>query len=159
MSSNGSSSNRLRELTLTVGLAFLFSYLLNFIWETYHAVWLYEGHDFSAGRYVRMINYVSIVDAFMVLGIFFFVSLLWRNLFWLKSMDALQTLLALLTGFAASGVIEYRAVYLMNEWRYNSNMPTVLGIGLSPLIQIGITGLLALWLTRRLLYRKGPYSI
>jgi hypothetical protein len=159
MSSNGSSSNRLRELTLTVGLVFLFSYLLNFIWETYHAVLLYEGHDFNAGRYVRMINYVSFVDAFMVLGIFFFVSLLWRNLFWLKSMDALQTLLALLTGFAASGVIEYRAVYLMNEWRYNPNMPTVLGIGLSPLIQIGITGLLALWLTRRLLYRKGPYSI
>jgi hypothetical protein len=159
MSSNGSSSNRLRELALTVGLTFLFSYLLNFIWETYHAVWLYEGHDFSAGRYVRMINYVSFVDAFMVLGILFFVSLLWRNLFWLKRMNAVQTLVALLTAFAASGMIEYRAVYLMKEWRYNSNMPTVLGIGLSPLIQIGITGLLALWLTRRLLYRKGPYSI
>jgi hypothetical protein len=159
MSSNGSSSRKVREITLTIGLTFLFSYLFNFVWEAFHAVWLYEDHDIGADHYVRMINYVSIVDALIVLGIFCIVCVLWRNLSWLKGMNSMQALAVVLTGFAASGMLEYRAVYLLKEWRYNENMPIVLGIGLSPLIQIGVTGLLALWLTGRLLYRKAPYSI
>jgi hypothetical protein len=65
----------------------------------------------------------------------------------------------LLTGILVSGLVEYRAVYVLKEWQYGPNMPIILGIGLSPLVQISVTGLLALWLTGRLLYRCGPYSI
>ena len=148
----------LREFVLIVGLTFVFSYLLNFVWESIHSVWLYGGHNFSADQYVRMVCYVSAVDALLVLGIFFFISLAWRNAFWIKRMNSMHVLVVLLTGILVSGIVEYRAVYVLKEWRYGPNMPIILGIGLSPLVQISMTGLLALWVTGRLLYRCGPYS-
>jgi putative membrane protein len=147
-----------RELALTVGLALAFSSLFNFVWESVHSVSLYGGHDFGAGRYVRMVGYASGVDALLVLGIFFFIGLAWRNAFWLKTMNSLQVLVVLLAGMLVSGLIEYRAVYILKEWRYGPDMPLILGIGLSPLVQIGVTGLLTFRLTARLLYRCGPYS-
>ena len=159
MSFKGLSSMGLREFALIVGLTFVFSYLLNFVWESIHSVWLYGGHNFSADQYVRMVCYVSAVDALLVLGIFFFIALAWRNAFWIKRMNSMHVLVVLLTGILVSGIVEYRAVYVLKEWRYGPNMPIILGIGLSPLVQISMTGLLALWLTGRLLYRCGPYSV
>jgi hypothetical protein len=158
MSFNGLISKASRELALTIGLTLAFSYLFNFVWESFHSVWLYGGHDFGAGRYVRMVGSASGVDALLVLGIFFFTGLAWRNVFWLKNMNSLQVLVVLLAGMLVSGVIEYRAVYVLKEWGYGPDMPLVFGIGLSPLIQVGLTGLLAFRLTARLLYRCGPYS-
>jgi hypothetical protein len=159
MSFTGLSSKGLREFALTIALTFAISYLLNFVWESVHSVWLYGGHDFGADRYVRMVCYVSGVDAFIVLGIFLFTSLAWRNAFWIRRMNSMHVLVVLLTGILVSGLVEYRAVYVLKEWQYGPNMPIILGIGLSPLVQISVTGLLALWLTGRLLYSCGPYSI
>ncbi len=156
--SSKSSSKGLWEFVLSGGLAFLGAYLFNFVWESIHSVWLYGDHDLNADRYVRMIGYVSGVDAFFVLAIFLFISLAWRDAFWLRRMNAVQILVVLLAGMLVSGIVEYRAVYVLKEWRYGPNMPIILGVGLSPLIQISVTGLGALWLTGRLLYRCGPYS-
>ena len=157
MSIKGLTSKGLREYALTLGLTFVSSYLFNFFWESVHSVWLYGGHNFSADQYVRMVCYVSGVDALLVLGIFLFISLIWRNAFWIEKMNKIHVLVILITGVVIAGIVEYRAVYVLKEWRYGPNMPLILGIGLSPLIQIGLTGLLAFWLTGRLLYRKGPY--
>jgi len=157
MSFKGLTSKGLGEFALTIGLTFAFSYLFNFVWESVHSVWLYGGHNFSADQYVRMVCYVSGVDALLVLGIFLFISLIWRNAFWIEKMNKIHVLVILITGVVIAGIVEYRAVYVLKEWRYGPNMPLILGIGLSPLIQIGLTGLLAFWLTGRLLYRKGPY--
>jgi hypothetical protein len=146
-----------REFALTAGVTFVIAYLFNFVWESVHSVWLYGDHDFGADRYVRMVGYVSAVDAILVLGIFLFISLTWRNAIWVKRMNFMHVLTVLLSGALVSGIVEYRAVYVLKEWSYGPNMPIILGIGLSPLIQIGITGLLAFWLTGRLLYHCGPY--
>ena len=158
MSFTGLLSKTWRELTLSVGLTLVFSYLFNFVWESVHSVWLYGGHNFAAGQYVCMVGYVSGIDALLVLAIFVFISLAWRNAFWMKRLTPVHALAVLVAGILVSGIIEYRAVYVLKEWRYGLNMPLILGIGLSPLIQIGVTGLLAFWLTGRLLYRCGPYS-
>ena len=159
MSFKGLSSKGLSEFSLTIGLTLAFSYLFNFVWESIHSIWLYGDHDFSADPYVRMICYASGVDAFLVLGIFFFISLAWRDAFWMKKMNSMHVLIILLSGALVSGIIEYRAVYVLKEWSYGPNMPIIFGVGLSPLVQISVTGLLALWLTGRLLYQCGPYSM
>ena len=46
----------------------------------------------------------------------------------------MHVLVILLIGILVSGIIEYRAVYVLKEWRYGPNMPIILGIGLSPLV-------------------------
>jgi len=44
--------------------------------------------------------------------------------------------------------IEVRAVYIQGRWSYSDYMPTVFGIGLSPLVQMAVTGLASDMITR-----------
>lgn len=55
------------------------------------------------------------------------------------------------TGVVPAAIIEYRKVFVFKEWSYTPLMPTLFGIGLSPLVQLSVTGLAAFWLTRRVL--------
>jgi len=55
-----------------------------------------------------------------------------------------------MAGLAIAAVIEYRRVFITMSWRYNQLMPTIFGIGLSPLFQLSITGVTTFWLTRRI---------
>jgi uncharacterized membrane protein YidH (DUF202 family) len=141
------------EFGLTLVSIFAFAFLLNYFWESCHAVFLYARHDFNAEKYVRMVSYASAVDGFIIIGMYLFVSGLWRDLFWLHRMDRKQQYAAGLTGLVVAAMIEYSKVFVLKAWSYTPLMPTVFGIGLSPLIQISVTGLLAFWLTRRLLFR------
>ncbi|MFH1283809.1 MAG: hypothetical protein ABII27_09135 [bacterium] len=143
---------KLKEVVLILMLMFVFSYLLNFVWESFHAVYLYEDHKFSSELYVPMVHYVSTIDALIVSGIYITVSVLFRNLLWIKFMNKINIIAFLLFGLLSAIIVEYRAVYLVRKWNYNSIMPTIFGIGISPLVQLSITGILALLLTKRVLY-------
>lgn len=148
---------KIKEFGLLVLLIFTFSYIFNFIWEAFHAVFLFNGHNFSAIKYIPMIGYVSMMDGFLVLGLYLGVSLLWRDLLWIKNMNKKHTSMMLVTGLIAAGTIEYRAIFILKKWSYNPLMPTILNMGVSPLVQLSTTGILAVWLTRELLYKKGIY--
>jgi len=141
--------NRIKELISIVILIFIFSYLLNFVWESFHSVFLFNGHNFESIRYVPMIGYVSMIDGLLILGMYLIVSLLWRNVLWIKKINRVQSIVFVILGLIIAGWIEYRAVFLLQRWSYNSLMPIVFGIGLSPLVQLSVTGILAIWFTKK----------
>ena len=143
--------NKIKDFILVIVSIFIFSYLLNFLWESFHSVFLFKGHNFEAIKYVPMIGYVSIIDGLLILGIYLGVSLLWRNALWIKKPNKIHTTTFVILGLIMAGWIEYRAVFLLDRWSYNQLMPTIFGIGLSPLIQLSITGLLAIWITKKLI--------
>jgi hypothetical protein len=141
----------IKEAGLTLASVFVFAFLLNYVWESYHAVYLYEGHDFNAEKYVHMLTYVSIVDGALILGIYLIIFVLWRNVLWLQTMNRKQVWTAVAAGLAIAAAIEYRKVFVLKIWSYTPLMPTVFGIGVSPLFQLSVTGLTAFWLTKRVL--------
>ena len=149
--------SRIKEFGAVVVLIFVFAYLLNFFWESFHAVFLYEGHNFNAIRYVPMIGYVSMVDGLLILGMYLIVSLFWRNFLWINEIDMKKIGFFAITGLLIAAWIEYRGVFLQARWSYNSLMPTIFGIGLSPLLQLAVTGAISLWLTKRLLFERGIF--
>ena len=134
-----------------LGWLFFFSFLLNFVWESFHAVFYYKGHNIVAMDYVPMMAVVSVVDALIILGIYFLTGFLWRDFLWLKDLSAKKIYSFFLIGFVTAGVIEYAAVFVFHWWSYSPRMPTVGGIGLSPLVQLSSTGILTVWLTQRVL--------
>jgi uncharacterized membrane protein len=140
--------------TATMLSIFVFSFFLNYVWESYHAVFLYEKHNFRAEKYVQMLTYVSVVDSFLIGGIYLFIAALWKDLFWLLAMDRKHIWTACVSGVVLAAFIEYRKVFILKIWSYTALMPTLFGIGISPLVQLPATGLLAFWLTRKLLYQK-----
>ncbi len=139
------------EFGLTLLWIFAFAFLLNYLWESYHAVYLYAAHDFNAEKYVRMLSYVSAVDGSLILAIYLFLSLLWKDMLWLRKMNRRQAGVAFAAGLSIAAAIEYRKVFVLKTWSYTPLMPTVLGIGVSPLLQLSVTGLMSFWLTRRIL--------
>ena len=150
--------NKFAEFFVNCLFIFIFSYALNFLWESFHAVALYAKHNFQSQRYVPMVSYVATVDGFLILGIYFFVAALWRNFFWLKDMKKRQILASIFAGIAISGVIEYERVFVSKAWAYNQFMPSIFGIGVSPLLQLSTTAVIAFLVTRAILYQKGIFS-
>lgn len=147
--------NSLLNLGTILVFLFGFSFLLNFLWEALHAVYLYQHHDFDAATYVPMLLYVSSVDSLIVLGLYLSVGLMYRNVLWIKQFRKKPVIIFLILGVAVALIIEYRAVFYTHRWMYRKAMPTIFGIGLSPLVQLSTTGILAAWLDREILYGNG----
>lgn len=145
----------LLELGSILIFTFTFAFISNFIWESFHAVYLYEKHDIEASLYIPMIVYVSTIDGMLIVGLYLLVGIVLRNMLWAKEFNTLQRLLYASIGILTAGFIEYYAVYLNHKWAYKAGMPMIFGIGLSPMIQLSTTGILCLWLTREVLYGKG----
>ena len=141
---------KVAEVLLVFLFIFAISFLLNFVWESFHSAFLYVGMDFAAKKYVLMVSYVSAVDGSLIFGIYLLLSFLWRDIFWLRKMNRKHGYSAFIAGLAIAAVIEYRRVFITMSWRYNQLMPTIFGIGLSPLFQLSITGVTTFWLTRRI---------
>ncbi len=132
---------------LFCGKLFFLSYIFNFLWESIHAYLFYAGHQvYTAGFYFRMVAYAATMDALLIILLYFIVALLLRNIFWDKKEGYL---LFFLFGLVVAAVIEYHAVFLAGKWSYNAYMPTIFGIGLSPLIQLSLTGLLSLLILKK----------
>jgi len=144
----------IRDSVLTIAVIAVFSFLLNYVWETVHEAFLYREHSFKAEKYIMMMLHASTVDASIILGIYLGIAALWKDILWLRAMKWQQVFAACSAGIAIAAFIEYRNVMVLKEWSYNICMPTVFGIGVSPLLQLSITGLLSFWLARALLLRR-----
>jgi hypothetical protein len=133
----------------------VFSFIFNFFWESLHAVYLYQKHDFEASKYIPMLLYVSSVDCMLVFGLYAVVGLLWWDFYWIKHLKRRQLVTFVCIGLGTAALVEHVAVFHHRNWAYKKVMPTLFGIGISPLLQLSVTGLIAIWLTRELLYGKG----
>jgi len=125
------------------------TFTLNFVWESLHAPYLYATHTFNLSFWPLM-TYAAGVDALLLLGIFFGGALMWRNFYWFRRDEALPRLYIVIAGIVVAAIIEYKAVYVFHQWTYSNLMPTVFGLGLSPLAQLALTGWLAMAIMRRI---------
>lgn len=140
----------------TAGSAvFALAFLLNFAWEAVHAVLFYEAHaDFAAGFFTRMALYAAFIDALIIFGIFAAGCLLFtRKGCWLEHYRGREVGFTILAGIIIAAVIEIKAL-LLGQWQYNELMPRVFGLGLSPLVQLAVTGALSMYGTAVLLYAR-----
>jgi len=133
-------------------VVFVLAFLLNFVWETLHAVLFYEGHaTFVAAFFTRMVLYASFIDALLIFGIFCAGCMLFKGDCWLENYKGKEFAFTIALGILIAAIIEIKAIFL-EQWRYTALMPTFLGIGLSPLVQLGITGALSMFITSKLFY-------
>ena len=122
---------------------FVISFFFNLLWEMLHSC-LYDTCLHRAhAQNVRAITVMSVRDAFWIV-FFYMVSVLvfgsWQIF---ESVWQVLVFVALTMVFAAID-----EVYSLRKgrWKYSTAMPTVFGVGLTPLIELGVTGLLALFI-------------
>lgn len=154
---------------------FAVAYLLNFFWEAWHAYYLYWGYlgksfiDYSIPEYLGLIGKVSFVDAGILTAVFLVGFLVWpsetslaspakrakggKEWNWLnttlRKSDFLRLAYFLVATISIAIWIEIKGVYILGEWSYLPTMPTIFGLGLSPLLQLSTTGFLSFWILKK----------
>lgn len=128
------------------------SFVLNFVWELVQGP-LYEGFEYDL-KHISFCALASIADMLMVFILLFAFGLIYKNVFWIKSMDVNKVLLLMFVGF--SGAILAEVLHtLRGDWSYAYTMPLlpVVDVGISPVIQFTILPWLIFMIGDK--YKKG----
>ncbi len=118
---------------------------LNLIWE-FSNYKLYI--DLSGTPSVLHLIIASFADLFLIMFVFLIISIFRKNINWIEKPNKLDYLIIILLGLLIAIAIE---VYSLSKgrWSYTDLMPTIFGIGLSPLIQLFTTSILSLWIINK----------
>ncbi len=117
---------------------------LNLIWEFSHYR-LYM--DLTGIPSTLHLIIASFADLLLVFFIFSINSILNKSINWIEKPSGFDYFFIVLFGVLIAAGIEIYSVS-NGRWSYREAMPTILGIGLSPLIQLFTTGIMALILIR-----------
>lgn len=121
-------------------IAALIALILNAIWEFSHYS-LYI--DLSGIPKDSHLIIASFTDMLIIQGILAIISLKNKNFKWIKSPSKLDYLLIVSIGLVVAIFIELINLNV-GRWKYTAAMPIIFGIGVSPLIQLALTGIISL---------------
>lgn len=118
---------------------FVVGFGLNLVWEFSHAI-LYETCRRQTWRQnVPLLIVMSLKDALWIV-LFYTVSVL------MVGADHFWWVLVFFAALAFSfSYIDERVSLHLGRWEYARAMPLVFGVGLTPLLEIAVTGFVALW--------------
>ncbi|MEK6893390.1 MAG: hypothetical protein AABX07_04255 [Nanoarchaeota archaeon] len=127
-------------------ILFLFiALILNGIWEFLHYK-LYN--DLSSITGTPHLLIASLTDALWLFLIYLSISFINRNLNWINKPVKKDYFLFILEALILAILIEIINLEL-GRWSYKETMPAIFGIGLSPMLQLAVTGTLALWIIKQ----------
>jgi len=122
------------------------AFLLNLSWEFSHAR-LYTCCTAGAFMHAGLLIWATLGDVMYLMGIGGVGWLVFRN-DWL-SFGKKQTTFLIFLGLLTAIFIEVKGL-TTGKWAYTTAMPTIFGIGLTPLVQLAVTGMLSYWFAARL---------
>ncbi len=136
---------------IEVVLILILAFLSNFIWESLHAVSFYEGYQgMEFLKYYFIMFYASFFDMIIIFLCFLFGGFIWDNFDWYKKINFIKILFIFTFLLSFATFIEVRAIFIMDRWAYNSSMPTIFGIGVSPLLQLPVCFFFSLFVLRKI---------
>jgi uncharacterized protein YacL len=129
----------------------LFGFMVNFVWEMQQMPFFIFSEQLSLAEINFACLQASIGDAFMLVIMFWILSVLLKSRLWIFHLTSYRTGLFLLIGIVITIVLEYLATGPLERWIYSDLMPTlpILGTGILPLLQWLTIPLFILWLVRR----------
>lgn len=118
---------------------FFISFLINLLWENIHSQFYKTCLELQLNKYISLIIWAALKDGFWI-TLFFIISVL---VFWNINIlnNSYQILFFVLLSLLFSFVDEKISLKL-NRWEYSQNMFQLFGVGISPLFELAITGLL-----------------
>jgi hypothetical protein len=105
--------------------------------------------DFQYYQVILHCTKATFGDVVISLVAFAGACLITRSRMWIVSMNKSGVVAFLAIGLVITVVFELLATGPLNRWEYSELMPTVMGIGVSPVAQWIILPLLQLWFVKR----------
>ncbi len=122
----------------------IFVFILNLIWEFLHYKLYIDLTGIPSALHLII---ASFTDLFLVFLIFFTISFFRRSIDWIENPKKLDYLVIFILGILIAMGIEYYSLS-SQRWAYTELMPTIFGIGLSPLVQLFTTAIISLILIK-----------
>jgi hypothetical protein len=133
----------------------LWSLLLHLGWEIAQLP-LYTGwRDPDVGHVVWSVIHCTVGDVLIALSTFLLTTICLRRVDWPARAPLRGLPILLASGVAYTAFSEWRNVHVLGGWQYAETMPTLGGIGVSPLAQWLVVPTLTLWVVLR---RSRPIS-
>jgi hypothetical protein len=125
----------------------LFAYALHFAWEMAHAKWFATMSELPFWTATAWCARAALWDVAISAAAYLAVALAARNGRWVAKASPLPIGVYFVLGLAVTVAIE-RSALATGRWRYAPDMPTIAGIGLSPLLQWIVVPLLIIAVAR-----------
>ena len=123
-------------------------YLIAFLWEMLQMPYYAMSH-LSAWETTINCSLASLGDAGSMVFAYFVASWAVNDRYWLSSRIRKPVMVFLVTGLVITLVVEYFATSAAWGWKYSAKMPTLLGIGMVPIVMWIVVPLIALGLASR----------
>ena len=118
---------------------FLISFFLNLLWEVIHSQLYDTCLNLPLKKYIPLIVIASIKDGFWI-SFFFIISVyLFDDINILTNYLQLSFFVFLALSFS---FIDEKISIKRKRWKYSKQMPKIFGVGLTPLIELAVTGIL-----------------
>lgn len=140
------------EIFRTCTVLILVSFVVHFVWEYLH-FGLYTDYDHWIGS-VPVYWLATVGDVLYTLGAFALVSAIKKSYEWVPRATRADYLMLVALGCLIALFVEYKGLAL-DRWEYLPEMPLIpiLGVGLSPILQMAIllpvTFFVTQWLSAR----------
>ena len=123
-------------------------YLIAFLWEMLQMPYYAMSH-LSAWETTINCSLASLGDAGIMVFAYFVASWAVNDRYSLSSRIRKPVMVFLVTGLVITLVVEYFATSAAWGWKYSAKMPTLLGIGMVPIVMWIVVPLIALGLASR----------
>ena len=129
-----------------LGKIWLVGFGLNLIWEFSHCR-LYETcRQLPRRRVVTLLITMAGKDGLLIVLFYLTAAWLWRSAALVDNIPALFFFATLSVGFAFA---DEKMALRLGRWKYAKAMPVIAGVGLSPLLELALTGLVTLLIVIR----------
>lgn len=119
---------------------FIIAFLLNFVWEVWHSRLYRTIHHMKFKNIVRLLTKMSIIDGIWIVLFYSITVLLFENINIFDNYLQLTVFIILALLFS---YIDEKVSINMGRWRYMKDMPCIDGVGITPLLELAVTGTIA----------------
>ena len=129
----------------------VFSFLLNFVWESWQVPFFRDMTDLPHWIAVKACTFATLGDSAIALTSFWVAAARAGTRSWVLEPRLGELAVFMGLGILATIVLEGLATGILGRWAYSDNMPRlpVLGTGLLPIVQWIVIPLLVIWFVRR----------
>ncbi|OGZ63038.1 MAG: hypothetical protein A3C58_00595 [Candidatus Staskawiczbacteria bacterium RIFCSPHIGHO2_02_FULL_34_10] len=123
---------------------FVIAFFINLLYEVLHSVLYKTCLESNLQKYIRLILKAAIFDGFVITIIYYIEYIIFKNqnLFYSSSQIITFSLISLFFAYIWE-------IYSLKKkkWEYSNKMPLILGVGITPFLQLCMTGILSIYLS------------
>jgi len=118
-----------------IGIWSALAFVLNLVWEIGHISLYTLSREATPPVIAWSIIHCTVGDVLIAVGLFAFAAIVFRRVDWPMSHPLFGSALVVIAALVFTAQSEWYNVYRSGAWGYTSSMPTIFGIGISPLLQ------------------------